>query len=632
MRRPWSWCASSAAALALVLALAALAGAPAAARVLEHRAAITVDAGGRVSERWQLEVSIENLDDVADWQAYPIYLDDNRRLVQLTAAVVGSDGRRQPVGKKEQDLVQAAGEGILHSSARFQVVRPPGLAPGATFELAYSLEGEPYWPGGILAAAPAAEAVDRVELTVMVDPAAGPLRYRLDGPATGLTLEGDAQRVAVRGSLARPEPPPELAGGGTVRHSVLRWSWGAEPSWEGLGGWYQQLLGGVPQGSPAVVALARRLTAGAKTPREKAEALVAHLRRKVRYVAVEVGIGGFRPHPPEEVAERQWGDCKDKSLLLVDLARAVGLEAWPALVRLGEDQRIDRNFPSPHQFNHEIVAFAAAALEPRPGDPVAGGFFVVDPTQEIGGAGYLHQAVQDQDALVVRDGKGALVRLPSLPETAGRRLEVELELAPDGGAKGRARLELTGDAAAGLQRFRDGAASQAPLEELLRGVFAGALRGARLSGLTYDAAAEEPLPKFVATVSVEHPSYLEGAGSGGSVQPGGLRQFPESRDLEKIAAMAAAAPGAGITEQRFSFHLPEGACLPEPRKEETANPLGLFRLEVRGEGREVVLERRAELRRPWVEKADYPALGELAIAEGRALQRRLRFTCKNGGG
>jgi hypothetical protein len=626
MRKPWSSSVRNSALLALALAVGLGAGA-AEARVLEHQVAVEVDAAGKVSERWRLRVLIETVEDASDWQRFPIYLDDNRRLVSLDGAVVQAGGERVKIGRKEQDLVQAAGGGILHSSARYQVVSPPGLMPGATLELSFAVEGEPYWPGGLLPLVLADEAVDKIELSLRVAPAAGALHHRLDGPRDGLTFEGDAQRLVVRGSLPKPEPLPELAGGGTVVHPLLRWSFGEKASWESLGAWYTDLLQGVPQGSPEVAKLARELTAGAATPREKLEALVAHVRRKVRYVAVEVGIGGFRPHPPAEVASKLWGDCKDKSFLLVELARAVGLEAWPVLVLFDEDRRIDRDFPTAYQFNHEIAAFAAAPLGPRPGDPVAEGFFFVDPTQELGGAGYLHQGVQDQEAVVILPGRGQLVRLPSLPETASRKLQIELALAADGSAKGRAQLELEGDGAARMQQFLEAAASQTPLEDTLRKIFEAALRGARLSGLTYRAEAGAR-PRFSAAVTVEHPGYLEGLDRGGSLQAGGLRLFPESRDLELIAGLSAASPGAGILEQSFSFELPPGFCPPEAKEERTENALGLFSTRIENENGKLGLIRRAELRRPWVEKPDYPALQELSVAEARGLQRRVRFACK----
>lgn len=217
MRRRWFWSAPELLPALILAAALAAAIEPAHAKVLEHKVAVEVDARGKVTERWRLRVLVETLEDVDEWRSYPVYLDDNRRLLSLEGAVIGRDGGRQKIGRKEQDLMQAAGGGIFHSSARYQVVEWPGVQPGSTLELAFAVEGEPYWPGGVLPVVPASEAIDAIELSLRVDPAAGGLFYRLDGPATGLQLEETAQSLTLRGSRPQPEPLPALAGGGAVR-------------------------------------------------------------------------------------------------------------------------------------------------------------------------------------------------------------------------------------------------------------------------------------------------------------------------------------------------------------------------------------------------------------------------------
>jgi len=103
----------------------------------------------------------------------------------------------------------------------------------------------------------------------------------------------------------------------------------------------------------------------------------------VRYVAVEVGIGGYRPAPPLDVMTRRWGDCKDKSVLLVDLLNAAGIEAYPVVHPSGPQGRVDPEFPAVDGFNHFIVAVSTAGLEVTPDDPVAGDFLFIDATETL---------------------------------------------------------------------------------------------------------------------------------------------------------------------------------------------------------------------------------------------------------
>ncbi|WP_114777651.1 DUF3857 domain-containing protein [Botryobacter ruber] len=86
--------------------------------------------------------------------------------------------------------------------------------------------------------------------------------------------------------------------------------------------------------------------------------LVAALRfvqDEVRYLGFEAGIGGFKPRSPSEVFARRFGDCKDKSLLLVTMLRELNIEAYPVLVNSSSRGQITNFLPSPYAFNHCIV-------------------------------------------------------------------------------------------------------------------------------------------------------------------------------------------------------------------------------------------------------------------------------------
>ncbi|MFN9448206.1 MAG: hypothetical protein ACK58U_00895 [Rubrivivax sp.] len=52
---------------------------------------------------------------------------------------------------------------------------------------------------------------------------------------------------------------------------------------------------------------------------------------------------------------RRWGDCKDKSLLLVRLLQEVGIEAHPVLVSLQSRSTARQLLPSPAAFEHVVV-------------------------------------------------------------------------------------------------------------------------------------------------------------------------------------------------------------------------------------------------------------------------------------
>ncbi len=612
MLRAWFWFAISGACLALAVAWDA-----GAATVLEKTITVNVSPSGQVRERVAIKLRLESKSDLEAWALYPIYLDQNRQLESFAAWIV-RDGQREKVGRKRQDRVEYSGSSIVESSHYFHTVEFPGLREGTVLELAHTVAIDPYFASdqtSLLEDDP----IERLEVTVR-----GVSSWRLDGPADGLETEELADGVVIRGSDLAAIDPPDLAAGGAASQPVLRYAWGGAQSWHAVGRWYLDLLASVPRQAQPVRALAAELTTADETPRQRLEALLAFLRRKIRYVAVEVGIGGFQPSAPEDTLNRKWGDCKDKSLLLIDLLDEVGIEAYPALILLSKDRRIDAEFPSPGQFNHLIVAVPEQAVEITDGDPVAGGYLFLDPTQTLGGARWLHPGVQDQDALVVTSEGGSLVRTPTLPRHERRILGVEVEVSENGDARGRAGLRFEGSDAIGFIQQMENAPPERTSEDVLR-IFQVLLPGARLSGAGWEEV-EGEVPTVQMSLAVE----IEGL-VGGVERPAfvlhSLRAAPEPRLLEDLD-VAVAYPAREI-ETHWRLDLPEGWCPPRSETQSVDNAAGSFKQVVgMTPGGRVAVERSTRLDQPWLEVEQLDDLKEIALAEHRASRRRIRLRCE----
>ncbi len=106
---------------------------------------------------------------------------------------------------------------------------------------------------------------------------------------------------------------------------------------------------------PKVQALADTLWAQTGEPGAFLRAATRWVQDEVRYFGMEVGDASHVPHAPQLVLQRRYGDCKDKSLLLVALLQARGLEAWPALVSRQHQEAIATMLPSPTVFDHVIT-------------------------------------------------------------------------------------------------------------------------------------------------------------------------------------------------------------------------------------------------------------------------------------
>lgn len=143
--------------------------------------------------------------------------------------------------------------------------------------------------------------------------------------------------------------------------------------------------------------------------------LVERLHHEVRYTGVEFGAARLVPEYPAETLRRRFGDCKDKSTLLVAALRAAGIDAYLALLSAGDDQDIAPDLPGLGMFDHAIV------YVPGAGD--GGKDLWIDATSDNARVGTLPAADTNRLALVIRDGEKALTRTPSMRSQDNRQVE-----------------------------------------------------------------------------------------------------------------------------------------------------------------------------------------------------------------
>ncbi|HSN85968.1 MAG TPA: DUF3857 and transglutaminase domain-containing protein [Thermoanaerobaculia bacterium] len=625
MRKPWLSFAASLALLAALAAPAALAPPAHAATYAERSYEIEVRPDGTVEERARIAIRLEDPSDFSRWSQIPVYLDENRTLESLSAFALQPDGKKVEVRRKDLDTAELSGGGA-HSSGKVRVATFPVVPVGSVLTVDYTVREKPYFRADRLWLG--AE-IPTERLRVVIRGGGPAFRWRLDGSREGLEVQESPGGLQVTASALPASDPPELSPGREESGPGLLYAWGPERTWQDVGRWYDELLKPVPRQAEAVRKKARELTAapGGGTPRESLAALLAYTARQVRYVAVEVGIGGYRPTPPAEVLGLQWGDCKGKAVLLVDLLREAGIEAYPALIFSARSDRIDPDFPSPFQFNHMIVAVRAAGIA-QAGDPVAEGLLFVDPTDTTGAIGWLHPGVQDQDALVMLGSGAVLVRTPTRHELEARNLELELTVGADGKAHGKVRLDLSGEwgssFADAFRSLRDHEAEQA-----VRRTLSAFLPGVQIDQVEWKDASGD-LPSAQVTARVRIPDLVQTGGASG-----------DSLALRLPASGTSPAPGLlqdralpvvlSPTSDRavWTIRLPQGreSCRIQGEDVAVANEVGGFQQAVRTESGVLSVERRTELKQRWVEPDGFAGLKEVALAEHRTSKRTIRLEC-----
>lgn len=105
----------------------------------------------------------------------------------------------------------------------------------------------------------------------------------------------------------------------------------------------------------AIADITQTIRAEHSTDKERARAAVDWVQSHIRYVAINLGEGGFVPRRPERVLRRRFGDCKDVTLLLLTLLDDLGIEAHAVLVDLDERGGEFDGISHPYAFNHIMV-------------------------------------------------------------------------------------------------------------------------------------------------------------------------------------------------------------------------------------------------------------------------------------
>jgi tetratricopeptide (TPR) repeat protein len=165
-------------------------------------------------------------------------------------------------------------------------------------------------------------------------------------------------------------------------------AWTNFHSWAEVGAWYRSLEGSRTEPDADIRARVAALTVGKSTNEEKARVLYGFVGSQVRYIGVAFGVGRYQPHTAGDVLSNQYGDCKDKTTLLISMLAAANIPADAVLI--GASVTFNEAVPSPGSFNHAIN------LAHVDGKPVW-----LDSTAEVAPYQLLMSLIRGKKALVI---------------------------------------------------------------------------------------------------------------------------------------------------------------------------------------------------------------------------------------
>src|SRR6266853_5448766 len=266
----------------------------------------------------------------------------------------------------------------------------------------------------------------------------------------------------------------------------------AVQSWEEAARVYHPLFTTAEKPGTEISAQVEKLSAGNSEVISRVDALYTYVSREIRYVAVEIGVGGYQPHPAPDVYKYKYGDCKDKATLLLTMLNDIGLRGYPALVGTRGDIEADPKVPTLATFDHMIVALPVPAglrpaVERFPSYDPQDQILWMDPTSETEPLGQVPQMDQGVFALISYPDRGDLQRIPETPaEQNGLESKTLVHLQSDGNGAAEVEVKYLGAYNARTHNFYRGR-SQSEIrkmfdERVSRYVSQAAFRAASIEG------------------------------------------------------------------------------------------------------------------------------------------------------
>ncbi len=249
--------------------------------------------------------------------------------------------------------------------------------------------------------------------------------------------------------------------------------------WAMLGKWYSNLVGERVDASPDIKQQVAKLSAAKTTQLQKMQAIGDFVQHDIRYVAIELGIGGFQPHSAPDVFSHHYGDCKDKATLVRSMLREIGVESFHVVIN---DSRgsVTSDMPAHNGFNHVITAIQLPdglndpSLVATMQHPKLGRLLFFDPTNDLIPFGQLPGYLQANYGLLVTLDGGELIELPQQPSAMNSiQRTAKLTLDSTGMLKGEVKEVRLGQRASS-ERWRLRTVTKdvdriKPIEELLSG-------------------------------------------------------------------------------------------------------------------------------------------------------------------
>lgn len=588
------------------------------AAVLVNEESVTLDATGRQLRSTRYAVKVLTRDGARHASQAVVYFTDTGKVKELKAWLIFPSGKVKEYGRA--DIAEGNVSSGIYDEAKYRSVDGRADAdPGAVFGFEATVEEKTIFTQFIH---DFQDDLPAFRSTFVLNlPAGWTAEGKVFRGQTAEALEPDVSGTTYKWQLTKL--PPFEREAGAPRRTTLNPRLvvntfrpagavgGHFQSWKDVSTWTSKLTDASATLTPELSAKATELTANAASSWDKLSALAKHA-QGIRYESIQMNLsrgGGYTPHTAAHVLTKGYGDCKDKANYLKTLLKAINVDSYMVTIFSGDPRRTRREWPSPMQFNHAILAIKVPDEVKAPAVfdfPGIGRMLMFDPTDETVPLGYVPDHEQDSWALLLAGDRGDIFRTPATAPAANhlRRASV-LKITAEGGVAATLAQHATGqeafDQSRVLKRF-----ARPDYLKMIEGRISRAVPGAAIAKIEpKDDLAQQ---RFDLDLEFSAPTYGKSMqGRLLMVKPivltyNGLPDLSNPKRTQPLLIDPAS------FSERVEMEVPAGFVVDElPDSGQLESEWGKYKAAFRAEGNKVIVERELELKSAWVPVESFKA-------------------------
>ena len=401
----------------------------------------TIDAQGRAVEREREAIRI--LQPQGRGNTCGVSYDVDEKVNYFRAWTIAADEKTYQAQDTDFTETGDTGVPVMLSTRKTRLAHPPAVEVGAV-EICESEElMEPYsqekvW--GIQNGIPIVFEALEIDLPSALAHAESWHRY---GPVAPVEVSPNHWRWEVKDmpALILRDIPSHPDWGALTARMTVEWGdaavEGKDNEWRAIGMLFTGLEADRPDPSPEITAKIQSLIAGAPDFYSKLSRIADSIQKDIRYFVVARGIGAIQANHAADIFRNRYGDCKDKTTLVISMLRVAGIRSFYLLV----DTRrgvVDPDAPS--SFGDHMVA--AIVLPPDVQDSRLKAtvkskdstrYLIFDPTNEHTAIGNLPSYLQGSYGILAAGPLSQIILLPVLvPEANSNEQRGSFILSADG--------------------------------------------------------------------------------------------------------------------------------------------------------------------------------------------------------